>query len=36
MEFGIIDITNGWFRWYLKDNDKKVEITASRYAEMIL
>jgi hypothetical protein len=33
MEFGIIDITNGWFRWYLKDNDKKVEITASRYAE---
>ena len=32
MEFGIIDITNGWFRWYLKDNDKS-RITASRYTE---
>ena len=34
MEFGITDITNGWFYWYLKDNEKKVEITASRYAEV--
>jgi hypothetical protein len=34
MEFGITDITNGWFNWYLKDNEKKVEITASRYAEV--
>lgn len=34
MEFGITDITNGWFYWFLKDNKKKVEITASRYAEV--
>lgn len=33
MEFGIIDITDGWFHWFLKDNEKRVEITASRYAE---
>lgn len=33
MEFGITDITNGWFNWYLKDNEKRVEIIASRYAE---
>ena len=33
MEFGIIEITNGWFNWYLKDNEKRVEITASRIAE---
>jgi hypothetical protein len=33
MEFGIRDITNGWFNWYLKDNEKKVEIIASRFAE---
>ena len=33
MEFGIIEITNGWFNWYLKDNEKRVEITATRYAE---
>jgi hypothetical protein len=33
MEFGIADITNGWFYWFIKDNEKKVEITASRYAE---
>lgn len=33
MEFGIMEITNGWFNWYLKDNEKRVEITASRYAE---
>lgn len=33
MEFGIIEIMDGWFHWYLKDNDKRVEITASRYAE---
>lgn len=30
MEFGITDIIDGWFHWYLKDNEKKVEITASR------
>lgn len=33
MEFGIIDITNGWFNWYINDDEKRVEITASRYAE---
>ncbi len=33
MEFGITDITDGWFNWYLKDNKKGVEIIASRYAE---
>ena len=33
MEFGIIEIESGWFRWYLKDNEKSVEISASRYAE---
>lgn len=34
MEFSITDITNGWFRWCLTDNDKRVEMTASRYAEL--
>lgn len=34
MEFGITDITNGWFNWYLEDNEKRVEISASRVAEL--
>lgn len=34
MEFGIIDIANGWFHWYLCDDEKRIEITASRYAEV--
>ena len=34
MKFGIIDITNGWFNWYLEDDEKRVEITATRYAEV--
>ena len=34
MEFVIIEIANGWFRWYLCDDEKRVEITASRYAEV--
>ncbi|HPU62552.1 MAG TPA: hypothetical protein PK304_00190 [Mobilitalea sp.] len=33
MEFGITEIFGGWFKWYIKDNEKKVEITASRYAK---
>ena len=31
MEFGIISIEDGWFKWYVQDNVQKVEITASRY-----
>lgn len=31
MEFGIISIESGWFKWYVQDNLQKVEITASRY-----
>lgn len=34
MKFGIIDITNGWFHWYLCDDEKRVVITATRYAEL--
>jgi len=33
MEFGIIEIANGWFNWYLEDDEKRIEITSSRYAE---
>ena len=33
MEFGIIEIANGWFNWYLEDVEKRIEITSSRYAE---
>jgi hypothetical protein len=33
MEFGITDITNGWFYWFIKDKEKKAEMIASRYAE---
>ena len=31
MEFGIISIEDGRFKWYVQDNVQKVEITASRY-----
>lgn len=33
MKFGIIEIADGWFKWYLEDDEKRVEIITSRYAE---
>lgn len=30
MEFEIKEQVNGWFRWYIQDNMRKLEITASR------
>lgn len=33
MEFGIKSLKDGWFDWYINDNEKTVEITASSVTE---
>jgi hypothetical protein len=34
MKFGIVNLSNGWFQWFVRDDIQKVEVTASRYAEV--